>query len=143
MMRSRSYSRYRRIAAPVASGSSTTHTADSQPSRTSLPVGARTARASTVAATSAAASASQRSCWRSTPRARRKRTTMPSRYGAMSLVPIGVRSGRLARRSSWSSHTSMRMLSGTSVHSPHASAAGHLAPLDAPWRTQTPLADSP
>jgi hypothetical protein len=69
------------MAAPVASGISPSTTADTQPSRTSFPVGASSpsARASPVTATTAAARAaartSQRSCWRSTPTARRNRSS--------------------------------------------------------------------
>ncbi len=75
MMRSWSYSRYRRTAAPIASGSPASQAVSAQVS-TSEAASAMPARAITAAGTiSAAANATQRSCWRSTPLARRKRTT--------------------------------------------------------------------
>jgi hypothetical protein len=74
-MRSRSYSRKRKIAAPIAKGRIVTQTPKAQLNRAmvSVAMAARTSAAAT--ATKAAPNATHRSCWRSTPRARRKRAT--------------------------------------------------------------------
>src|SRR5215217_3777278 len=63
------------MAAPTATGSTTTQTTATQSTKIGLPsaTGARTT--GTANTIRAAPSATQRSCWRSTPWARRKRTT--------------------------------------------------------------------
>jgi hypothetical protein len=74
-MRSRSYSRYRRTAAPTATGSATTQAAGTHSSRTGIPSANPTRTTGAASTIRVAASITHRSCWRSMPRARRNRTT--------------------------------------------------------------------
>jgi hypothetical protein len=63
------------MAAPIASGRVATYKPTTQPSSTGLASADPAITTTDPSSTNAAASATQRSCWRSMPRARRKRST--------------------------------------------------------------------
>src|SRR4029453_18539316 len=75
MIRSRSYSRQRRTAAPIASGRTAKLTLIAQVTTAVAPTATPPRATTDLTTASAAAQATQRSCWRSTPWARRNRTT--------------------------------------------------------------------